>query len=420
MAIESIELTRKDTLLLAIDVPLKSDGTKGSVSYQRAYFLGSGADFLDGDAGRFIKITPRTLSSGPAARLIRGGDRDGGIAVVLYPTRTYAEGAADALFADVAPEDRAMIRRITRLCSNRLRCYRVPLQDATLFDDLPEYLEDGARRGERNAERDRPGAVGETGGAKRRRLPVGLDLSYLKNIVQIFKSCITRPSRLDYFYLVTKTFTVNLMVRLAFAFHGVEAHGLALTRAVAAMVWYTLQDAVMTIYGQTYMKFLGRLTGMLRVGNAHIGDFLFVYVQYCLLEFLNRLIIGPVGENPPAYTWRGMGLILLNNLQGLISGGPLTPAINKMREKGIIGYKTMMNLYQISSLTFYFGMFASFGHQTVYAVLTGCVMIFAWGSYLALSFYFKDPEFETLSRPAEGRLSACAAACYRNAAGHAG
>jgi hypothetical protein len=248
MAIESTELTRTDTLLLAIDVPVKTGGTKSSVSYQRGYFLGSGADCLDGDAGRFIKVTPGALSSGPAERLIRGGDGDDGIAVVLYPTKTYAEGAADALLADVAPEDRAMIRRITRLRSHRLRCYRVP----------------------------------------------------------------------------------------------------------------------------------------------------------------------------PAYTWRGMGLILVNNLQGLISGGPLTPAINKMREQGIIGYKTMMNLYQISSLTFYFGMFASFGHQTIYAVLTGSVMVCAWGSYLALSFFFKDPKFETLSGAAESRLAGCAAACYRNAAGLAG
>ena len=420
MAIDPIELTQKDTLLLAIDVPAKTGGTKGSASYQRGYFLGSGADGLDGDAGRFIKITPRTLSSGPAERLIRGDARDGRIAVVLYPTKTYAEGAGDALFADVAPEDRAMIRSITRLGSNRLRCYRVPLQEATLFDDLPDYLRDGAQRREYDAERNRLSAVGEPAGAKQRRFPVGLDLSYLKNIVHIFKSCITRPSRLDYFYLVTKTFTINLMVRLAFAFHGVAAHGLALTRAVAAMVWYTLQDAVMTVYGQTYMKFLGRLTGMLRVGNAHIGDFLFVYAQYCCLEFLNRLIIGPVGENPPAYTWRGMGLILLNNLQGLMSGGPLTPAINKMREQGIIGYKAMMNLYQISSLTFYFGMFASFGHQTIYAVLTGSVMVCAWGAYLALTFFFKDPKFETLSGATESRLAPCAAACYRNAAGLAG
>jgi len=342
------------------------------------------------------------------------------MAVVLYPTKTYAEGAADAGFADVAPEDRAMIRRITRLRSNRLRCYRVPLHEATLFDDLPEYRGDGAQQSGSTAGRDGLNALDDPRGAKRRRFPIALDLTYLKNIVHIFKSCITRPSRLDYFYLVTKTFTVNLMVRLAFAFHGVEARGLALTRAVVAMVWYTLQDAVMTIYGQTYMKFLGRLTGMLRVGNAHIGDFLFVYVQYCVLEFLNRLIIGPVGENPPAYTWRGMGLILVNNLQGLISGGPLTPAINKMREQGIIGYKAMMNLYQVSSLTFYFGMFASFGHQTIYAVLTGSVMVCAWGAYLALTFFFKDPTFETLSGATESRLAPCAAACYRKAAGLAG
>jgi hypothetical protein len=419
---EMIQIAREDIVLLAIDVPVKNaDRGKASARYQRAYFLGDGTDYLDGKADRFVRVTPGTLLAGQAGQQLQASDRRGGIAIVLYPTKTYSQGASDTLFTEVAPEDRAMIRRITRLRPDRVRCYKIPLQDTAVFEELPDYFEDDAQRKEYRAEREARTPAEERAEPKRRRFPVGFDVSYLKTIVQIFKSCITRPSRLDYFYLVTKTFAINFMVRLAFAFHGVAQHGLAVSRAAVAMIWYTLQDAVMTIYGQTYMKFLGRLTGMLRVGDARIGDFLFVYVQYCVLEFLNRLIIGPVGENPPAYTWRGVELILLNNLQGLISGGPLTPAINKMREKGFISYKAMMNLYQVSSLTFYFGLFASFGHQTIYAILTGGVMIFAWGSYLALSFFFKDPEFQRVSMASDsGWLSACAEACYRRAAGLAG
>ncbi|MFA6003396.1 MAG: hypothetical protein WC881_04945 [Elusimicrobiota bacterium] len=94
-----------------------------------------------------------------------------------------------------------------------------------------------------------------------------------------------------------------------------------------------------------------------------------------------------------AYTWAGIGLILLNNLQGLISGGPLVPAINKIRKAGVISHSMMMHMYQLGSLCFYFGLFASFGYQRVYFILTTSVMVFAWSSYLVFSTFFKDPDF---------------------------
>jgi hypothetical protein len=208
----------------------------------------------------------------------------------------------------------------------------------------------------------------------------------------------TVPNKQDYFYLLTKTFGVNLVVRSLFAIKGYQSGDLPLERAIASTSWYQIQDIVFTVFGQTYMKFLGKMTGMFRILNAKIGDFLFVYFQFCFFEFLNRLILGPIGENPIVYTWAGIGLIFLNNLQGLASGGPLVPAINKIRKAGFISHSTMMHFYQLGSLCFYFGLFASFGYQTIYALLTGSVMIFAWGSYITFSAFFKDPNIATIER----------------------
>ena len=59
-------------------------------------------------------------------------------------------------------------------------------------------------------------------------------------------------------------------------------------------------------------------------------------MQLCGFEFINRLVLGPMGMNPLVYTWGGMSLILVNVLQGMLSGGPLIPAINKMRASGVI------------------------------------------------------------------------------------
>jgi hypothetical protein len=126
------------------------------------------------------------------------------------------------------------------------------------------------------------------------------------------------------------------------------------------------------------------------VGNAYLGDFLIVYFQLSAFEFLNRLVLGPLGENPLVYTWSGVGLIFFNILQGMLSGGPLIPAINKMRGAGAISHSMMMHMYQISSLAMYFGLFATFGYQKVYTALTLSVMVLAWGSYIFFSVRYRD------------------------------
>ncbi|MBI3566069.1 MAG: hypothetical protein HY079_12800, partial [Elusimicrobia bacterium] len=172
---------------------------------------------------------------------------------------------------------------------------------------------------------------------------------------------------------------------------------------------YQLQDTVFTVFGQTYMKFLGRMTGMLRVGPACIGDFSFVYFQLCFFEFLNRLVLGPLGMNPLVYTWKGMGLIFLNIIQGMISGGPLIPAINKMRRAGVISHNTMMHFYQLTSLTMQFGLFASFGYQRFYFLLTTGTLVLSWGSYALFSLFYQDRDAAPLAPALASRLDAAAA-----------
>ena len=83
----------------------------------------------------------------------------------------------------------------------------------------------------------------------------------------------------------------------------------------------------------------------------------------------------------------------------MVSGGPLTPAINKMRRTGAISHNTMMHFYQLASLTMLYGLFADYGYQSVYNFLTGATFILAWSSYAIFSFFFADAKFEKLDEP---------------------
>ncbi|TBR22918.1 hypothetical protein EPO15_07020 [bacterium] len=215
------------------------------------------------------------------------------------------------------------------------------------------------------------------------------NVQYLKDIKKLFAESATKPNKQDYMFLVTKTFGLNLAVRVAFAIKGVTSGDLGLTRAIVSTAWYQLQDAFFTVFGQTYMKFLGKMTGMLRIGNAKLGDLLFVYVQLVASEFMNRLVLGPIGENPLVYSAGGIGLLLLNNLQGMVSGGLLIPVINKMRAAGLISEKTSNYLYQAASLTMHLGLLATFGYQGLFTVLTTVLMVLSWTAYIGLSFFAK-------------------------------
>ena len=408
-------LTPDCVVVVAMDAPVA--GTPAV--FERAFFLCRGSDLLSGGGPKPLRVLGADLLEGENAAVFSGLDREGSkgrVHVILYPTRTYSEGMGGTLFSDLAPEDRRMIRSIRNRYDGRTRCLMVPLGRTGLFESLPGFLQNDEETSKFKAEKSAPPAKADTGPAPKRSF-FEFDSSFLSNMKAIFASCMTRPNRQDYAWLATKTFGLNLAVRLAFMVPEVRGGKLPILRALCSFVWYQLQDAVFTVFGQTYMKFLGRMTGMLRLGRAYVGDFVFVYIQLCGFEFLNRLVLGPLGENPLVYTPGGIGLIFANILQGMLSGGPLIPAINKMRRAGVISHSTMMHLYQLSSLTMQFGLFATFGYQRFYAFLTGAILVLAWSSYVAFSTLYKDPEFGRLEDEALTRdLDKYALACWSSRA----
>jgi hypothetical protein len=353
MTTSALDIAADDLVVLALDR-----------ANERAYFAASGAD----------------IAAGKASRRIHGVDGlacKGRVLVALSPTKTYAEGMGGGT-SERAPEDRHLIRGLERRFPGRVTCALIG-QEGQVLDS--------------------------TGGPKGM---VEVHMGLLKKAPDIMRECWTVPNRQDYMYLVTKTFGLNLVVRLGFMFEAIHKGDLPFLRGVLSTTWYQLQDTVFTVFGQTYMKFLGRMTGMLRVGPMYLGDFAFVYVQLCGFEFLNRLVLGPLGENPLVYTCHGMALIFVNILQGMISGGPLIPAINKMRRAGVIGHSTMMHLYQLSSLTMQFGLFASFGYQWFYFVLTSATLVLSWGGYAIFSLFFNDAPSVPVGPELAARLDALA------------
>lgn len=372
MKTQTLDLPARDAVVvLAVDI---ADVTATEIGFSRHYLIGRGSDLENPETAKLARWTPGTpLPVKPP--------EGAALFVFLHPTKTYSEGFGGDGGSDIAPEDRAMIRAAKRQAP-RVICVKAGAKAVSSADAKHEAAT---------------------------RSFVNLDLKYLREIKTIFKSCMTRPNRQDFIYLATKSFGLNLVVRVAFAVQAVSSGQLPLVRGVAVTSWYQIQDCVFTIFGQTYMKFLGKMTGLFRVGKAYLGDFLFVYFQMVGFEFMNRLVLGPLGENPLVYTWKGMSLIFMNILQGLISGGPLTPAINQMRRVGLISHSTLMHLYQLGGLTLQFGLFASFGHQKIYAALTGGTLLFSWGSYLICTNFFRDPEFLALDNPDTlGRLDTLA------------
>ena len=75
----------------------------------------------------------------------------------------------------------------------------------------------------------------------------------------------------------------------------------------------------------------------------------------------------------------------------------MSVAFNQMRRVGAISHSTMMHLYQVTSLTMQFGLFAAFGYQKFYALLTGGVLVLSWGSYFVFTTFYKDPAFGTVA-----------------------
>lgn len=365
-------------------VIIASDHRNGTGAYERAYFAGTGADLASGKLARWRPGQPLPTANGEGI-------------VYLFPTRTYSEGMGASLLSDISPEDRAMLRAARKQRHGALVCAKVPLHRTSLFEKLPGYLAEGEKAAYEAAKK--ASADFKPRSSSDPRALCEFDPGYLTRMKELFVSCMTKPNRQDFMYLATKTFGFNLVVRLFFTLKAVNSGDLPVVRAACSLSWYQLQDTVFTVFGQTYMKFLGKMTGMIRVGNVYLGDFVFVYIQLCGFEFLNRLVLGPLGENPLVYTPAGLGLIFLNIIQGMISGGPLIPAINKMRRAGVISHSTMMHFYQLSSLTMQFGLFASFGYQKFYLFLTTATLVLSWTSYAVFSTFYGDPEFHSAESP---------------------
>ncbi|MDD5627995.1 MAG: hypothetical protein PHU21_02945 [Elusimicrobia bacterium] len=399
------QIDPKSAVILAMDTAVKKDD---ATHFERAYYLCRADDLGHQGNGDLRKVRPETLFSDENQELLSGAE---GVYVVVYPTRTYSEGMGGNLLSEISPEDRSFIRAVRQRFHDAV-CCKVPLHETAFFEGLKGYFLDDREKKQYQKEKHAK-AEAHARPAPRKKGLIEFDMDFFRNMKAIFKSCMTKPNQQDFRYLIYKTFGLNLGVRLVFMIASVQKGELPVMRAVISTSWYQLQDAVFTVFGQTYMKFLGKMTGLLRVYKAYFGDLFFVYFQLCGFEFLNRLVLGPLGENPLAYTWSGIGLIFLNIMQGMLSGGPLIPAINQMRKTGCISHNTMMHLYQLSSLTMQFGLFASFGYQWFYTVLTTSVLVLAWGSYAAFTTFFRDPEFVRVhDKGALARLDGLAARCF--------
>ncbi len=373
--LSDVKTTVDAFVVIAIDI-------KTDAGFERRYFACSG--------GMLDSKTPKGVTRAADLPI----ETSGRIKVIVYPTRTYSEGMGGGMFTEIAPEDRSVIRGLERRFPGRVDCVKVPLGKTGLFASLDNYFKNDDERAA--YEEQRAIVPAEDSSEDKDGAWLAFDGGYIENMSSIFKSCMTKPNRQDYMWLVTKTFTLNLAIRMFFMVKSVGSGDLPMMRAVVSTSWYQLQDAVFTVFGQTYMKFLGKMTPMVKIKNAAVGDLVFVYIQLCSMEFINRLVLGPLGENPLVYTVEGVGLIFVNILQGMISGGPIIPAVNKMRKVGAISHSTMMHFYQIASLTMQLGLFAAFGYQTFYAILTGVILVFAWGSYLFFSTMFKEPTFGSI------------------------
>lgn len=130
------------------------------------------------------------------------------------------------------------------------------------------------------------------------------------------------------------------------------------------------------------MTFLGRISSSLTINGAHVGDLVVVFIMLFIMEFSNRLILGSLGDTPEVYTTRGLLYLLVNLLQGMISGGPVDPAINKLRSTGIVSHETAMHIYQLSGLSMLFGLTATFGFQKLHGILLGTQFALATSVYL--------------------------------------
>ena len=309
----------------------------------------------------------------------------------LFMTKISTQAMSSSL-NQISPDDNFVYRKVKKVVAqvNLWAIPHYPLQDA-LLPELVQLCHEAQNR-------EKQGQSSEEASNQKNRMPfLAFNWGLLGKMFQLIKESYVIPGKQDFFYLGTKTFGLNLIVRIMFLLKGVKSGDLPLDRAIISTLWYQLQDAFFTIYGQTYMRFLGKMSTLLTVGRTRLGEPIFVYLQLSFFEFFNRLILGPLGENPLVYTWKGIALIFVNNLQGMLSAGLLNPSFGRMREVGLIKNSTMMHLYQLGSLAMYFGLFANFGYQTFYTILTTSLMLFSWSIFFGISFFFRPLKCQLLA-----------------------
>lgn len=189
------------------------------------------------------------------------------------------------------------------------------------------------------------------------------------NLRRILAASYVIPGHTDYMYVIFKSSFLNLAARSFLVITAVNKGVLTSEKAIMSLIWYQIQDVFFTIYGKTYMNFIGSLETTVILFSFKIGDLVFVIIVFVVCEFSNRLILGPVGENPSVLTLRGFAIIFINIGQGMLSAGPVDSAICKLRNLGLISVTIANHIFQIMSLSMLFGLLASFGYQRIHAIV---------------------------------------------------
>ncbi len=178
-------------------------------------------------------------------------------------------------------------------------------------------------------------------------------------------------------WLLYKTFGVNLAARLAFLVPAAASGAVPAPAAALTLAWWQAQDAAFTWHGSAWLRLLSRSSAAFRG-----ADLLLSFVVLCAGEWLTRLLLGPAAGNPTVLGLEGTGLVLLNVWQGMAAGGPLVPALARLRERGRLSDAAATRLYQLSGLAMHLGLLATFGWQRLHAALTALLAVAAWGAWL--------------------------------------
>lgn len=186
-----------------------------------------------------------------------------------------------------------------------------------------------------------------------------------------------KPGAEERCWLLYKTFGVNLAARLAFLGPAAASGAVPVPQAVWALAWWQAQDAAFTWHGRAWLGLLTRAASAARGGDLAVS-----FVVLCAGEWVTRLLLGPAAGNPSVLGLEGSALVALNVWQGMVAGGPLVPALARLRARGRLSEAAATRLYQLSGLAMHLGLLATFGWQRLHAALTALLALAAWGAWL--------------------------------------